>query len=85
MKEESTIVGLMKAKFTAIIRKEENEFVALCPDLDIASQGRTQREALDNLREAVSLFLDTASPAEIEGRLSDESWITQFEADYATA
>ncbi|MGC9452204.1 MAG: type II toxin-antitoxin system HicB family antitoxin [Oceanipulchritudo sp.] len=84
MKPESTIFGLMKAKFTAIIRKEEDQFVALCPDLDIASQGNNQREALDNLREAVSLFLETASPAEVEGRLSDESWITQFEADYAT-
>jgi uncharacterized protein YutE (UPF0331/DUF86 family) len=42
-------------------------------------------EALANLKEAVELFLETASPAELEGRLSEESWITQFETEYAPA
>ncbi len=75
----------MKAKFTAILRFEENEVVALSPELDIASQGATPAEALANLKEAVELFLETASPAELEGRLSEESWITQFETEYAPA
>jgi predicted RNase H-like HicB family nuclease len=75
----------MKAKFTAVLRREEDEYVALNPELDIASQGFTPEQALANLREAVGLFLECASPAEIEGRLCGEAWITQFEADYAQA
>ncbi len=75
----------MKTKLTAIIRSEENTYVALTPELDIASQGRTSEEAFDNLREAVNLFFETASIEEINERLSGESTVTQFEADYATA
>ena len=75
----------MKAKFTAILRFEEDMYVAYTTELDIASQGQTQREALENLKEAVNLFLENASQEEIEGRVSEESWITQFEAEYATA
>ena len=75
----------MKVKFTAVLRREEDEYVALNPELDIASQGFTPEQALANLREAVGLFLECASPAEIEGRLSGEAWITQFEAEYAQA
>ncbi len=59
--------------------------MALNPELDIASQSPTPEQALANLREAVGLFLECASPAEIEGRLSGEAWITQFEAEYAQA
>jgi predicted RNase H-like HicB family nuclease len=75
----------MKTKLTAIIRAEDNAYVALTPELDIASQGETSEEAFDNLREAVNMFFDTASIEEINERLSGESTITQFEADYATA
>ena len=75
----------MKAKFTAIVRAEEDMFVAFNPELDISSQGGSRTAALDNLQEAESLFLETASPQEIEGRLTGDSWITQFEVDYATA
>lgn len=59
--------------------------VALAPELDIASQGMTPAEALANLKEAVSLFLETAPAAEVEGRLGEDAWITQFEAEYASA
>ena len=57
----------MKAKFTAILRFEESVVVALSPELDIASQGATPQEALANLKEAVGLFLECASPVELEG------------------
>ena len=43
----------MKAKFTAILRFEEDMHVAYTPELDIASQGQTQREALENLKEEI--------------------------------
>lgn len=75
----------MKSKFTAVLRREEDEYVAFTPDLDIASQGETPELALANLREAVSLFLECASAEEVAGRLTEDAWITQFEAEYATA
>lgn len=75
----------MKSKFTAVLRREEDQYVAFTPDLDIASQGANPEEALANLREAVSLFLECAPSEEVSGRLVEDAWITQFEAEYATA
>lgn len=49
-------------------KREGTGYVALCPELDIASQGDTGEDARDNLIEAVELFLATASPSEIEER-----------------
>ena len=45
-------------KFSAIIHKEEKWYVSLCPELDVASQGRTVEEAVHNLQEAVELYLE---------------------------
>ncbi len=56
--------------FTAVIRREEDLHVALCPEPGTASQGATVEEAKANLAEAVGLFLDTASPEKIEERLA---------------
>jgi predicted RNase H-like HicB family nuclease len=75
----------MKTRLTAVISKEGNDYVALNPDLDIASQGPTPESALINLREAVDLFFETAPAGEIRSRLGGETWITQFEAEYAQA
>ena len=66
-------------KLTAIIEREGDGYVSLCPELDIASQGRTIEQARDNLREALELFLETASPQEIKERLHDEVFVTQVE------
>ena len=52
-------------QFTAIIKKEENQYVALCPELDIASQGGSVEEARANLIEALELFFESASPKEL--------------------
>lgn len=68
-----------KRNFTAIIEKEDDMYVALCPELDIASQGNSVEEAKLNLKEAVELFLEDASPSEIQERLHDELFITQLE------
>ncbi len=46
--------------FTAVIRKGEKQFVALCPEVDVVSQGYTAEEALSNLREAVELYIEEA-------------------------
>lgn len=66
-------------RLTAIIEREGSGYTALCPEVDVASQGDTVEEARDNLREALELFFETASPAEIAERLRDEIFVTQFE------
>lgn len=55
-------------QFTAIIEREGNGYVSLCPELDLASQGDTVEEARSNLIEAVELFFETASASEIDRR-----------------
>lgn len=54
--------------YTAIVEKEGPGYVALCPELDVASQGDTVESATANLKEAVELFVECADPAEIAGR-----------------
>lgn len=66
-------------QFTAVIEREDDGFVSLCPELDVASQGGTVEEAKANLVEAVELFLETASESEIESRLHAEVFVTRME------
>ncbi len=66
-------------KLTAIIEAEGNGYVSLCPALDIASQGDTVEQARDNLREALELFFESASPKELKQRLHGEVYVTQVE------
>ena len=53
----------------AVLNAEDDGYVALCPELDIASQGDSIEQALENLKEAVEGFFEVASQTEIEGRL----------------
>ena len=48
----------MKQKFTASIWKEGDWYVAQCREVDVASQGETEEEALANLREALELHFE---------------------------
>ena len=59
----------MVRQLTAIIEREDDMYVALCPELDIASQGDSVTEARDNLKEALELFFETAAKPEIRRRL----------------
>jgi predicted RNase H-like HicB family nuclease len=45
-------------KFSAVIHKEGKWYVSWCPELDVASQGETIEETIDNLKEAVELYLE---------------------------
>ena len=69
----------MKPYFTALIEKEDDMYVSLCPEVDIASQGKTIEEAKSNLKEAVELFLEFASASELKQRLHYEVFITPLE------
>ena len=66
-------------QLTAIIERESDGYVALCPELDIASQGNTVEEARRNLVEALELFFETADPSEVQGRLHTEVFVTSVE------
>jgi len=66
-------------RLTAIIEREDDGFVALCPELDVASQGRSIEEARSNLVEALTLFFETADPSEIDRRFHSEIFVTQVE------
>ncbi len=66
-------------QFTAVIEKDEDMYVSLCPELDIASQGSSVEEARKNLQEALELFFETASKEEIRERLHDEIFVTRVE------
>ena len=64
---------------TAIIEREGDGYVALCPEFDVASQGETLEEARKNLLEALELFLECASPSKIQDRLHSEVYVTRLE------
>jgi predicted RNase H-like HicB family nuclease len=53
----------MNYRFTALITKEENWYVARCPELSVTSQGKDVESARANLREAIELYLETWAPA----------------------
>jgi predicted RNase H-like HicB family nuclease len=71
--------NVMYRHLTAIIEREGDGYVALCPELDIASQGETIESARDNLREALELFFESASTEEIKQRLHHEVYVTRVE------
>lgn len=55
----------MLREFTAIIQQEEKGYTAVCPEVDVASQGDTVDQARSNLKEALELFFEVASPEEL--------------------
>ena len=66
-------------QLTAIIERENDGYVALCPELDIASQGETVETARTNLVEALELFFESADPTEIARRFHGEVFVTRVE------
>ena len=69
----------MQKQFSAVIEKEDAWFVALCPELDVASQGKTFEEAFKNLREAVELYLDDEDvQKELRGKKFSAPIVTTF-------
>ena len=68
-----------KRQLTAIIEREDDQYVAFCPELDIASQGETVEAARLNLIEALELFFESADPSEVARRLHSEVFVTRVE------
>jgi predicted RNase H-like HicB family nuclease len=68
---------------SAVLSPEEDGYVSLCPELDIASQGDTIDEALANLKEALEGFLETADAEEVQVRLKKPALFTRIEVECA--
>ena len=68
-----------KRQLTAIIEREGDGYVAVCPELDIASQGDTVENVRANLVEALTLFFETADASEADRRLKRDVFITHVE------
>ncbi|PYV17955.1 MAG: HicB family protein [Acidobacteria bacterium] len=64
--------------FTAVVHKEENLYVAECPEVGTVSQGTTFEEAVANLKEATELYLEEFSLSDVGRPI-----LTTFEATYA--
>ncbi len=64
--------------FTAVLHKEEDLYVAECPEVGTVSQGHTIEEAIANLREATELYLEEFPLPEV-----GQTLLTPFEATYA--
>lgn len=70
-------------RLTAVIWEEEHGFVSKAPELGVASAGDSIKEALDNLKEAVELYLENAAELgfleSLETSLKSEKYTTTFE------
>jgi len=69
--------------FTAIIKKGEKQYVALCPELDVVSQGKSVDEAIKNLKEAVEVYIEEMGLP--EGIAEGETIIARFDVSDAKA
>lgn len=69
-------------KLSAIIQRDHDGYVSLCPELDIASQGDTIEQAKSNLQEALDLFFECAPHEEIHQRLTGEIYVSQMEVAF---
>ena len=70
-------------KLTAVIEKEGKWYVATCPELGVASQGRTNEEAESMLLEAVELMIEEADETEIRRRLNRGVKVKKLELAHA--
>jgi predicted RNase H-like HicB family nuclease len=70
-------------QLTAIIEREGDGYFALCPEVDVASQGDSIEHARKNLQEALELFFENASEVEIHNRLHEEVYVTTVEVAVA--
>jgi predicted RNase H-like HicB family nuclease len=69
-------------RLTAVIAKEEEGYGALCPALDVTSQGWSVEAAFANLREAVGLYSEWSDFAEVSASFEGEIFVTRLEVDH---
>ncbi len=72
-------MAITMRNLTAVITRDDSLYVALCPELDIASQGATVEESRANLKEAIELFLETADPSEVKNRYKQDVYVSHID------
>ena len=75
--------GIRMEMITVSVVQDDDVYISHCLDYDIASQGSSSQEAIENIKEAVTLFLDLASPSEIQSRLDRRGHIEQLKVERA--
>ena len=74
----------MTYKVSVVIEKDEHGYYAYCPELEgCQTQGVSLEEVLDNIREAIELYMETLSSSEIKTYFSKEILTTSLEVDVA--
>ncbi len=73
----------MITKLMVVIKKGEKQYVSLCPELDVVSQGYTVEEAIRNLKEAVELYIEVEGLP--EGVSKEEALVTTIEVAHGEA
>ena len=72
----------MSYKVGVVIEKDEHGYYAFCPELEgCQSQGDTFEQALNNIKEAIELYLETISEDERKNYLSHEIYTTSVEVN----
>ena len=71
-------------QLTAIIERDDDWYVATCPEVDVVSQGKTIEDERSNLLEAVEGFFEVAPPSEIRRRLKLEIKDVSSQKEVAT-
>lgn len=74
----------MNKKLTIIIEEDENGFFSFCPELKgCHSQGDTRDEALDNIKEAIDLYLESLNSDDLKSIFSRNIFSTSYEVEFA--
>lgn len=75
---------MMSYKVSVVIEKDEHGYYAYCPELEgCQTQGDSLEEVMDNIREAIELYLETLSEEERREALSKEILTTTLEVKVA--
>ncbi|MGB8473945.1 MAG: type II toxin-antitoxin system HicB family antitoxin [Candidatus Acidiferrum sp.] len=82
-RNSGNVFAVKLPKLTAVIERDEDWFVATCPELGVASQGRTIEDAEKMIKEAVELLLEEADEKEIKRRLNRGVKVTSLEPAHA--
>lgn len=70
--------NIMLKQLTVVLEKEDDAYIAFCPEVDVTSQGESLEEAKANLQEALELFFETASPEEVDTRFHGDVFVTSI-------
>ena len=66
-----------KLLLNVIVKQEDKGYSVICPELNVASQGETFEEAVDNIKEAVELYIESAEELGIIDEVLEQLGLTK--------